>query len=169
MKREASVHHNWARMEQHGNSTDPYRVFFPLGILMGVMGVSIWPLYYFGITDGYSGRAHAYVQTDGFLYAFIAGFLLTALPRFTGTEAPSLKTQFMLAALLVSCTLAFEFRLFAIGNVVFVAAHTMVITLAIRRFKRRQQDPPATFSLIGLGLIGGALGAVIDAGVALNV
>ena len=65
---------------EHGKSIDPYRIFFPLGILLGAMGVSIWPLYYYGVTPGYSGRAHAFVQTDGFLYAFIIGFLLTDLP-----------------------------------------------------------------------------------------
>ena len=65
---------------------EPYRVFFPLGILCGLAGVAIWPLYSFGLTATYSGRSHALVQIFGFLYAFIAGFLLTAVPRFTGTE-----------------------------------------------------------------------------------
>ena len=75
-------------MNQHGQPTDPYRIFFPLGIILGAIGVSIWPLYYYGVTEGYSGRAHAFTQTDGFLYAFIVGFLLTAIPRFTGTRTP---------------------------------------------------------------------------------
>ena len=65
-------------MELHGKPTDAYRIFFPLGIVLGAAGVSIWPLYYYGFTEGYSGRAHALVQSEGFLYAFIAGFLLTA-------------------------------------------------------------------------------------------
>src|SRR5436190_17069257 len=133
-------------MELHGKSTDPYRLFFPLGIILGVMGVSIWPLYYFGITEGYSGRAHAFVQTDGFLFAFIAGFLLTAIPRFTGTEAPSKRIQYVLATIVVICAIAFEVHLFEIGNAAFVAAHAMLITLAARRFLRRRQDPPETFS-----------------------
>src|SRR5215468_9465542 len=97
-------------MEIHGKPTDPYRIFFPVGIFLGVMGVSIWPLYYFGIIDSYSGRAHAFVQTDGFLYAFIAGFLLTAIPRFTGTEAPSRSLQYVLAAIVICCAAAFEFQ-----------------------------------------------------------
>jgi len=96
-------------MEIHGKPTDPYRILFPLGILLGVMGVSIWPLYYFGITEGYSGRAHAFVQTDGFLYAFIAGFLLTAIPRFTGTEAPSRRIQYALAVILPLVPLRLSF------------------------------------------------------------
>jgi uncharacterized protein involved in response to NO len=156
-------------METHGKPTDPYRVFFPLGVALGVMGVLIWPLYYFGITQGYSGRSHAFVQTDGFLFAFIAGFLLTAIPRFTGTTAPSRTTQYALAAIVAMCAVAFEFHFFAIGNALFVAAHFMLIALAVMRFRRRQQDPPETFSFVGLGLIAGALGALIDTGIALNV
>src|SRR5215472_3792738 len=108
-------------MNPHGKPTDPYRIFFPLGIILGAMGVTIWPLYYYGITEGYSGRAHAFVQTDGFLYAFIAGFLLTAIPRFTGTEPPSRRTQYVLAAMLVFCAVAFELWSFAIANALFVA------------------------------------------------
>ena len=69
--------------------------------MFGLAGVAIWPLYTFGITASYSGRAHALVQTDGFLYAFIAGFLLTAVPRFTGTEPPSRPVQYALAAMLL--------------------------------------------------------------------
>src|SRR5262245_36269773 len=88
---------NWT-MESHGRPTDPYRVFFPLGIVLGVFGVAIWPLYYYNFTQGYSGRAHALVQANGFLYAFVLGFLLTAIPKFTGTEAPSLAVQYALAA-----------------------------------------------------------------------
>ena len=156
-------------MEVHGKPTDPYRIFFPLGIALGVTGVAMWPLYYFAFIASYSGRVHAYVQTDGFLYAFIAGFLLTAIPRFTGTEPPSRRTQYVLAAMLVSCAVAFELWSFAVTNALFVAMHAMVMTLAIRRFRRRQQDPPETFSLIGLGLIAGAAGAVIDFGVAWSV
>lgn len=153
----------------HGKPTDPYRIFFPLGILFGIGGVSIWPLYYFGITPGYSGRAHAFVQSDGFLYAFAAGFLLTAIPRFTGTQPPSRKTQYVLASMLSVAAIAFEFQAFSLGHAAFAAVHLTVITLAARRFIHREQNPPATFSLVGFGLISGALGAVINAVVAWNL
>ena len=62
-------------MQGHGAPADPYRIFFPLGSLLGTAGVSIWLAYWLGFTAGYSGRAHAFIQTEGFLYAFIAGFL----------------------------------------------------------------------------------------------
>src|SRR5438270_12458909 len=129
-------------MELHGKTTDPYRIFFPLGIVLGVMGVAIWPLYYYGVTEGYSGRAHAFVQTSGFLYAFIIGFLLTAIPRFTGTEAPSRTVQYALALLVTVSAIAFEFQFFVIGQTGFLIAHLTLIVLAARRYLRLQQDPP---------------------------
>ena len=44
----------------HGAPTDAYRVFFPLGIVLGIAGASIWPAYVLGLTDTFSGRAHAF-------------------------------------------------------------------------------------------------------------
>ena len=154
---------------RHGNTTDPYRIFFPLGIILGAMGVAIWPLYYYGVTQGYSGRAHAFVQTDGFLYAFICGFLLTAIPRFTGTEPPSRRVQYLLAAIVACCAAAFEFQFFIVGQTTFVVAHSFLLGLIISRFRRRRQDPPDTFPLVGLGLLSGTLAALINAGIAWNV
>src|SRR6266700_1121434 len=155
-------------MDIHGKPTDAYRIFFPLGIVLGVFGVSIWPLYYFGVTEGYSGRAHAFVQTSGFLYAFIAGFLLTAIPRFTGTDAPSRRVQYALASIVTLSAISFEFQFFKGGQTLFLIAHIALITLAARRYVRRKQDPPETFSLVGLGLMSGMLGGLINAGMALN-
>ena len=145
---------------------EPYRLFFPLGILFGIAGVAIWPLYSFGVTATYSGRAHALVQTYGFLYAFIAGFLLTAVPRFTGTQPPSKTMQYVLAAVLTLSVAASELRAFPIGTAAFVVVHAMLCVMLATRFVRRSQNPPPTFSLIGLALLAGAVGAVVNAGVA---
>jgi uncharacterized protein involved in response to NO len=142
---------------------DPYRLFFPLGVLFGIAGVAIWPLYSFGLTATYSGRAHALVQIYGFLYAFIAGFLLTAVPRFTGTDQPTRTTQYTLAAVLIVSVVASELRAFGIGTGAFVVAHVMLLSLVVTRFAKRTQKPPPTFVLIGLGLLAGAAGALLTA------
>ena len=104
----------------HGASSDPYRLFFPLGILMGVAGVMIWPLYYWNVIGWYNGRSHAFVQTDCFLYAFIVGFLWTAVPRFTGAPGPARPIQFVVAALLVAQAIAFDLRQFPVGHFLFI-------------------------------------------------
>lgn len=153
----------------HGKTTDPYRIFFPLGIVLGVMGVAIWPLYYFGMTGGYSGRSHAFVQVCGFLYCFAAGFLLTAIPRFTGTEAPPKFAQYALAGFIIVSTIAFELQAFAIGHAAFLVAHIVLIFMAMRLFLHRQQNPPSTFGLVGAGLLSGFLAAALNSAIALEI
>jgi len=150
-------------------SRDAYRVFFPLGLLFGLAGVAIWPAYSFGLTTTYSGRAHAMVQTYGFLYAFIAGFLLTAVPRFTGTDAPSRAAQYVLAAILTGSVIAAELRAFPVATSLFIVAHVMVLTLVATRFARRTQPPPPTFVQIGLALLAGTVAAAIEAAVAFEL
>jgi uncharacterized protein involved in response to NO len=156
-------------MEAHGKPTDAYRILFPLGIVLGTAGVSIWPLYHYGVTEGYSGRAHAFVQTSGYLYAFIAGFLLTAIPRFTGTAGPSRPVQWALAAMITLSAVAAELYYFAVAESTFVVTHLLVMALVLSRFVRRQRQPPETFPLVGLGMLAGALGALLVAGVSLSV
>jgi uncharacterized protein involved in response to NO len=148
---------------------EPYRIFFPLGIAIGVAGVAIWPLYYFAITSGYSGRAHAFIQIEGFVYSFVAGFLLTAIPRFTGTEAPGRAVQLVLAALILTGAVSFDLLSERVGHLAFLAAHAIVVTLAARRFLHRRSPPPETFSLVGLGLLAGGIAAVLNAGIAWQV
>jgi uncharacterized protein involved in response to NO len=151
--------------EGHGAPTDPYRIFFPLGIVLGTAGVSIWLAYGLGLTAGYSGRAHAFVQIEGFLYAFIAGFLLTAIPRFTGTEPPSRTTQYLLAAALAATSVGFEMEAFAFGHTLFLMVHVTVIVLAIQRVRRRRNAPPEGFALVGFGMLAGAAGALVNVAV----
>jgi uncharacterized protein involved in response to NO len=126
-------------------------------------------MYYFGATAGYSGRAHALAQTNGFLYAFIAGFLLTAVPRFTGTAPPSRFAQFFLAAMLVLSVGASELQAFGVGTAAFVVAHLTLASILVRRFTRRKQNPPSTFVFIGLALFAGALGALLSCAVAWEI
>jgi uncharacterized protein involved in response to NO len=124
-------------------------------------------LYYWGVTAGYSGRSHAFVQTDCFLYAFIAGFLWTAIPKFTGTPAPSRTIQYFLASLLVAQTIAFESQYFTAGHLLFIVAHATFISVVVRCFVKRQHPPPETFVFVGLGLFAGMTGAIINAGISL--
>jgi uncharacterized protein involved in response to NO len=155
-------------MAIHGAPTDPYRIFFPIGILTGIAGVSIWPLYHFGATEGYSGRAHMFVQTDCFIYAFIVGFLWTAIPRFTGTTTPGRPVQYVVAATLVAAAVCFEASFFTAGHVLFVVSHLIFIAVVVPRFIKRRTPPPPTFVLVGLGVIAGLIGGVINGGIAIG-
>ena len=142
---------------------DPYRIFFPLGIFLGFAGVMVWPLSYFGVITGYWGISHAFIQSNGFLFCFIAGFLLTAIPKFTGTENPSLAAQLALALLIVIGAVALEAQAYAIGQTAFAGAYAMLVTLAVQRYLRRHGALPVTFSLVGIALLTGMLGAIVNA------
>ncbi len=141
---------------------DPYRIFFPLGIFIGFAGVSVWPLLYFGLIQGYWGLSHAFLQSDGFLLCFIAGFLLTAIPRFTGTENPSLISQLVIAIAVIAGAIFLEFQSYAIAQTLFFIAYVMLVVLVLARYARRENNPPSTFPLIGFALITGLLGALVN-------
>ena len=79
---------------------------------------------------------------------------------------PRVSLQYCLAAALIVSAAASEFHAFALGTAAFVAAHVTLVSLVALRFLRRQQNPPSTFVLIGLGLLGGLLGALLSCGVA---
>ena len=73
MNDETTLLNRWA--------AEPFRVFFPLAVLMGVLGVCMWPLYSFGGISFYPGMNHSRVMTFGFFGGFMMGFLFTSLPR----------------------------------------------------------------------------------------
>src|SRR4030095_10355465 len=105
--------------------------------------------------------------TDSFLYAFIVGFLWTAIPRFTGTAGPGRAVQYVVATLLIGQAVAFETRQFPVGHLLFIASHSIVIAVAARSFVRRQHPPPETFVLVGLGLLSGSIGGIVNAGISI--
>ncbi len=67
----------------------PYRVFFPLGLLLAWCGVVHWLLHGLGVLPDYRPVFHAITQIQGFMMCFAVGFLLTAIPRRTGTAPPA--------------------------------------------------------------------------------
>jgi uncharacterized protein involved in response to NO len=140
---------------------EPYRIFFPLGVLVGISGVSLWPLFFAGIHKFYPGVMHARLMIEGFLGAFIIGFLSTAGPRLTGTPHFSrgeLWTLLGLFAGVVAMHIALQ--PFA-GDALFLA---LLLTFAVRmrvRFARRETLPPPTFVLVALGFLNAIVGTTL--------
>jgi uncharacterized protein involved in response to NO len=140
---------------------EPFRVFFPIGALLALFGVLLWPLYYAGAIAAYPSILHARLMIEGFMASFIIGFLGTAGPRIT--SAP----YFSRAELLTLFTL----DLFAAG-LHFGASHRAadflfaccLVTFAFvlgKRFAQRADSPPPNFVLVALGILNGAIGALL--------
>lgn len=140
---------------------EPFRIFFPLATLIGISGVSLWPLYFTGIHKFYPGMMHARMMIEGFLAGFVLGFLGTALPRLL--SAPPLRRAELWA-------LVFLFLLTAglhiglqprAGDLAFIALMLCFGACMIARFRRRSDLPPPGFVLAGFGYLAGLLGPTL--------
>ncbi len=140
---------------------EPFRLFFPLGALLGVLGVSLWPLFYGGVFVTYPSVVHARLMIEGFMASFIIGFLgtagprITSAPHFSRNEVGALFTLDLLAA-----GLHFGGSNRA-GDFVFVFLLAVFIFVIGKRFVQRADSPPPNFALVMLGLLNGLIGALL--------
>lgn len=153
-------------MQDRGSSIqllcrEPFRLFFPVGLLLGITGVSLWPLYYAGAITVYPATAHARLMIEGFMASFIIGFLGTAGPRITSTRhfGPGESISLLTLALL-SSGLHFG-GAFRAGDALFVSCLAFFLFVIGKRFVRRQDTPPPNFALVALGLLNGIAGALL--------
>jgi uncharacterized protein involved in response to NO len=149
---------------------EPFRIFFPLGVLLGLVGVNYWLVYALGAEGSFSRLTHAGLQAGGYMGGFILGFLLTALPRFSSTRpATSWELSLFLALFLAQPLLLFLGR-HAEAQAVFAALLLALAVFVGRRFARRSAGagPPPEFIwiliAIGFGLLGWLLVSVSQGG-----
>jgi len=139
---------------------EPFRLFFPLGVIAGIAGVMLWPLHFLGVGP-YPGVGHARVMAHGFLGSFICGFLATAVPRMLGASPISLPT---VASLLVLQTLSVGGHLAgwnAMADGTFLAALLVLTGSLADRFRRRTDLPPPGFTLALLGILCAMVGLAL--------
>lgn len=139
---------------------EPYRIFFPLGMLAGIWGVMMWPMLYAQWLDFYPGEAHARLMTEGFMGAFVLGFIGTAFPRLAGNR-PWFRGEFLLILVLWGLTAVSH----GIGKVRAGDAAFCMLMLALfagmagRWIFGRRDTPPPGFLLAFAGIIGAAAAA----------
>ena len=80
---------------------EPFRVLFPLGLFLGAVGVTLWPLYVLQVINYYPGTAHVRLMIEGLMGSFIIGFLGTAGPRLLEAQPFRRIDTFSLVALQV--------------------------------------------------------------------
>ena len=68
---------------------EPYRLLFPLGVVLAWTGVLHWLLLATGVIAEYRSIFHAFAQIEGFMTCFAVGFLFTLIPRRTSTAEPA--------------------------------------------------------------------------------
>lgn len=154
----------WAKWPQ------PYSVFFPMGILYALFGVGVWPAFQW-MKIPYPSFLHISLMTSGFLLCFIIGFLLTAVPKFTGSSATS-KIEFifififMLWPFPVLLGRVTEIEKFITGMMVTISIFLFSYYL-FRRLKAEFRLP-LYFDLVGVGLFLFTYGAIVQHAIALG-
>ena len=139
---------------------EPYRVFFPLGVLASVWGVMMWPMLHAGWIHFYPGDAHTRMMIEGFMGAFVIGFIGTAFPRLTG-NCSWFRGEFFAILLLWTLTVGSH----AVGKVqagdsAFCATLlALFVGMAGRWISGNKDTPPPGFVLAFAGIVGAAVAA----------
>jgi uncharacterized protein involved in response to NO len=150
-------------------AAEPFRIFFPLATLLGISGVSLWPLFFSGLHQSfYPGLMHSRLMIHSFLGGFVFGFLGTAMPRLL--SAPPLRAVevWTLVALHV-ITAGFHIampRLLAVhpilwGDAAFLVQMLCFAAILARRLRSRVELPPPGFVLVAFGLASGFAGTLL--------
>jgi uncharacterized protein involved in response to NO len=132
----------------------PFQVLFPIGLLYAIWGALIWILFLLGWVP-YPGQMHAHTMIGGFLFSFALGFLMTAVPRFTGS-APCKRWELQVATALS----LFSF----LGAFIHVSSLLVLVFLSfffLSRYRSRSYAPPKHFVFIPVGLTLGIVGSVM--------
>lgn len=144
---------------------EPYLVFFPLGVAFSWAGVGHWLLHACGYLEHYRSVFHATTQIQAFLTAFAVGFLMTMIPRRTGSRPPATwEVAVCLAALLTIPVAGWQERWLVAHGAWLVLAVTL-IAFAVRRFldSSARRRPPNAFVWIPFALAMGVAGSLMSA------
>ena len=140
---------------------EPFRIFFPVGLLLGAIGVALWPLFVWHAINFYPREAHLRLMIEGLMGSFIIGFLATAGPRLLNAQPFRATETFSLVALqLVSASFHFTQRR-NLGDGVFLMTLVLFLSFVARRARTRQDLPPPNFVLVILGLVNAIAGIAL--------
>src|SRR6266567_675031 len=137
---------------------EPFRIFFPLGLLLGVIGVALWPLFVWHAIDFYPANAHVRLMIEGLMGSFIIGFLGTAGPRLLDARPLSaMETSTLFALQILNAFLQLPQDQSA-GDIVFLVLLLMFLGAMATRARTAQDLPPPNFVLVLFGLLNAIAG-----------
>lgn len=138
----------------------PYQIFFPLGLFNAVLAVGVWLIQDLHIFQTPALLIHSKLIIGGFLWSFIVGFLMTAIPRMTGTQNANrleLGSAIGISLWLMISAWNIDPRPFYIGM---MALDGLLLFYGARRLVKRSSKPvPVFFSHIGFGMALALLGS----------
>lgn len=137
-------------------ASEPFRVFFPLGLAAGVFGLLLWPLHFAGWWSLYPALQHPRMLVFGFGAAFVYGFLGTAWPRFLEAKALAPWEVVCLVLAWAGAQVAYGWGDIARGDAAAFTGAVFFLFVLIRRLigKSREWPPPGfalAFAAVAMG------------------
>lgn len=131
----------------------PYQVFFPVGVFCSLLAVLIWLVPGQQLLNVPLMFIHSRIMLGGFLWSFIIGFLMTALPKMTGSK-PARLWEMVAALTLIFAQVFSAFygdgRWFYGFNMTMVA---LMIIFAAQRLISRTKSLPVILSHVIIALL----------------
>jgi uncharacterized protein involved in response to NO len=142
---------------------EPYRILFPLGVLLAWAGVLHWLLLATGVIGEYRSIFHAFAQIEGFMTCFAMGFLFTLIPRRTSTAPPAAWQMAVAIAAPVAIVIGAWFEKWALSQVPWLLLLAVLIQFAVSRFRAPGAGlrVPNSFVWVVLALLMGAGGSIL--------
>lgn len=141
---------------------EPFRLFFPIAALAGLVGITLWPLMLGGWMEEYPGSRHARLMILGFFGAFIFGFLGTSMPRLLETTPLRLSAVLVQAGLHVVVTGIYTLGSVQLGDGLFTLELGLWMVLLGSKFPARKDLPPPGFVLVPLAFLSAVAGLALD-------
>jgi len=137
---------------------EPFRIFFPLGLLLGAVGVALWPLFVWHAINFYPREAHLHLMIEGMMGSFIIGFLGTAGPRLLDARPLSAVEISILFVLQVLSAFLDLVQNQTGGDIVFLVLLLFFLGAMGTRARTAQDLPPPNFVLVLFGLLNAIVG-----------
>lgn len=139
---------------------EPYYYLFNFGIASASVGLLLWLAFFSGLLQSYPIRAHGSMMFFAFLFSFVMGFLMTAVPRMTQSDAAS-RNEILTALALCLLHWVFGLAFMPLYSVAVVGLQLIfLLNFILQRIWKTKKIPfvgfiflPFAFALAFLGVI----------------
>ena len=138
--------------------SEPFRIFFPLGLFLGVLGVALWPFYVCHAITFYPANAHVRLMIEGMMGSFIIGFLSTAGPRLLDAKPLRTPETSTLLILQIASAVLHLTQNQTRGDIIFLVLLVSFLGMMGTRARSCEDWPPPHFVLVLFGLFNAIAG-----------
>jgi uncharacterized protein involved in response to NO len=119
---------------------NPYKLLFSLGVVSALFGVMQWPLFSYHLLSFYPKQAHLQIMFFGFFWSFVAGFLMTAIPRMTGSTLAN-RYEVAIASGFVVAQILINYTYFNFSPAIFLLQLSFTIYFILPRVLEKRKIP----------------------------